>query len=704
MSLVTSGLLLSDGRSEWCRRRGCRFLTFATGLAKALRNWGYGGAARQLTVDIRLSPRLVVILESRAHDACVGLLRLVRNLEAVLMIGDKTNQRISRGLLAVIGVLLLAPAIVQAQDNPPEKKKPAQAPAPQPDQKAPSPPVTKQRRPGAANPTPAGRANVGNPPNGRASVSTQANGAGVGNGAGGRNAASKAAPGGITGRSSATSTASGGITGRGATPSKASGGITGRGATTPTASGGITGRNTTTSGGITGRNAATPTASGGITGRSATTSNGGSAGGNRNRGVATNIAPVYRPTPGVKTTARADGGQTHVHPGGMTINTDRGGHVTSFERPGIKANNFRADGHAAHIENARADGSRVVVDRGLRGDRRVEVVRPGGMRVVTMGRTGFVERPIRKGFVARTYVVGGRSEVRVYREQMYGRVHYYTYVPRVYYQPAFYAWAYRPWGAPVAFAWGFGPSPWYGYYGGYFAPEPVYPSAALWLTDFLLAENLRIAYENQLAANGGAQPALPSADNSSAALSPEIKRQIAEEVQQQLAAERDAAAQPPAATAQPTSADAPPPALDPKTKIFVVTSAIDISAGDQTCALTPGDIIERTSRTMTDDGRVPVSVMNSKNGDCPVDFAATMDVGTLQDMHNQLREQIAAGMDKLASSQGKGLPAGPAANPRDVADGQAPAAADAQDLLTKQASEADKTEAQVKLPPPGGQP
>jgi hypothetical protein len=680
---------------------------------------------------------LVVILESRAHDACVGMLRLVRNLEAVLMIGDKTNQRISRGLLAVIGVLLLAPAIVQAQDKPPEKKKPAQAPASQPAQKAPSPPVTKQRQPVAANPTPAGRANVGNPPNGRASVSTQTNGAGVGNGAGGRNAPSKAAPGGITGRSSATSTASGGVTGRGATPSKASGGITGRGATTPTASGGITGRNTTTPGGITGRNtttpggitgrntttpggitgrntttpggitgrnAATPTASGGITGRSATTSNGGSAGGNGNRGVATNIAPVYRPAPGVKTTARADGGQTHVHPGGMTINTDRGGHVTSFERPGIKANNFRADGHAAHIENARADGSRVVVDRGLRGDRRVEVVRPGGMRVVTMGRTGFVERPIRKGFVARTYVVGGRSEVRVYREQMYGRVHYYTYVPRVYYQPAFYAWAYRPWGAPVAFAWGFGPSPWYGYYGGYFAPEPVYPSAALWLTDFLLAENLRVAYENQLAANGGAQPEQPPADNSSAALSPEIKRQIAEEVQQQLAAERDAAAQPPAATAQPTSADAPPPALDPKTKIFVVTSAIDISAGDQTCALTPGDIIERTSRTVTDDGRVPVSVLNSKNGDCPVDFAATMDVGTLQDMHNQLREQIAAGMDKLASSQGKGLPSGPAANPRDVADGQAPASADAKDLLTKQASEADKTEAQVKLPPPEGQP
>ena len=104
-----------------------------------------------------------------------------------------------------------------------------------------------------------------------------------------------------------------------------------------------------------------------------------------------------------------------------------------MERPGLRATNFREDGNAAHIEHSRADGSKMVVDRGLHGERRVEVVRRDGVRVVTMGRQGFVERPIRPGYVSRTYVSGGRTQVRVYRTYTYGRVHYFSYVPRVYY-------------------------------------------------------------------------------------------------------------------------------------------------------------------------------------------------------------------------------------------------------------------------------
>ncbi len=302
--------------------------------------------------------------------------------------------------------------------------------------------------------------------------------------------------------------------------------------------------------------------------------------------------------------------------------------------------------------------------------------------------------------MARTYVIGGRSEVRVYRERTFGRIHYYTYVPRVYYHPAFYGWAYRPWGTPVRYAWEFGPSPWYGYYGGYFVAEPVYPTASLWLTDFLLAENLRLAYENRVAANGGTPPDATAASGS-AALSPEIKRQIAEEVQQQLAAERDMAAQSQTGATLTPSIDTLPLALDPKQKLFVVASGLDLTSGSQACSLTPGDIVERTSRNVSDDGKVPIAVLNSKDGDCPVDFAAAMDVSTLQDMHNQFREQIAAGMDKLASNQAKGLPSAPAAMPRVVADGQASADSEARALLSQQASEADKTEAEVKLPPAG---
>jgi hypothetical protein len=72
-------------------------------------------------------------------------------------------------------------------------------------------------------------------------------------------------------------------------------------------------------------------------------------------------------------------------------------------------------------------------------------------------------------------------------------------------------------------------------------------------------------------------------------------------------------------------------------------------------------------------------------------------------MQNEFRAQIAAGLAKLASNEGRGgLPAGPAADPQPVAEGQAPAAADANDLLAKQAQEANQTEAAVNQAP-GGQ-
>ena len=74
----------------------------------------------------------------------------------------------------------------------------------------------------------------------------------------------------------------------------------------------------------------------------------------------------------------------------------------------------------------------------------------------------------------RTYVVNGRSYAAVYRGYPYRGVVYYGYVPAYYYGPAYYGWAYDPWGAPVAYGWGWGVEPWYGYYGGYFAPYPAY--------------------------------------------------------------------------------------------------------------------------------------------------------------------------------------------------------------------------------------
>ena len=215
------------------------------------------------------------------------------------------------------------------------------------------------------------------------------------------------------------------------------------------------------------------------------------------------------------------------------------------------------------------------------------------------------------------------------------------------------------------------------------------------------------------------QQAPPSQDypqsGANPTLTPEIKAAIAEEVRQQLEAERAAASAPQGQTGgypqqqgqpgaysgvAPTGGEAPPPALDPKQRIFVVSTNLDVTAaGGQGCSLTPGDIILRTSDNLVNGNQIGVSVLSSKPGDCPVNSAAQVDVVELQEMHNQFREHIGAGMKQLAENQGKnGLPSAPAANPRPVAEGQAPpeAAATVEQALLQTQNDASQAEQEVQ--------
>src|SRR4029077_11743015 len=148
---------------------------------------------------------------------------------------------------------------------------------------------------------------------------------------------------------------------------------------------------------------------------------------------------------------------------------------------------------------------------------------------------------------------------RAYRGYGWRGGYYYGYAPGYYYGAGFYGWAYNPWAAPVAWGWGWGGAPWYGYYGYYFNPYPVYASPAFWVTDYLIAANLQAAYEARAAAvaeaNSGGNPAgyNPGDDDSgggggggggssAVVLTPEVKQAIADEVKAQIAAEKAAAA------------------------------------------------------------------------------------------------------------------------------------------------------------------
>jgi hypothetical protein len=147
--------------------------------------------------------------------------------------------------------------------------------------------------------------------------------------------------------------------------------------------------------------------------------------------------------------------------------------------------------HTREMTITHNSGDRMVVNRP---DRSVIVTNRAGH--------GYVQRPFNyrgQELVHRTYYVRGAPYARYYRSFGYRGVMLYGYVPVRYYSPGFYGWAYNPWAAPVSYSWGWDGSPWLGLYGGYFAPSPFYRSPSLWLTDFVISQQLMTAYQEQSA-------------------------------------------------------------------------------------------------------------------------------------------------------------------------------------------------------------
>jgi hypothetical protein len=321
----------------------------------------------------------------------------------------------------------------------------------------------------------------------------------------------------------------------------------------------------------------------------------------------------------------------------------------------------------------------------------------------------------------------GRVYSRVYRGYEYRGGHYYGYVPEHYYHPVYYRWAYRPWGRVyyTPAAWGWVGAPWYAGFHWYFTPFPVYLTPSLWLTDYLIADDMRAAYEAGVQAGraqaqaqypppGEQYPAPPPSGpeaSTQTPLSPEVKQAIADEVQRQLAAEQAEAqtttpqpnapapnVPPPAPPTAPTGEQVPD-ALNPAERVFVVASSLDVTTADtsQECSLTPGDVVMRLSDTPDNSQNVTASVQSSKKGDCAAGQTITISVNDLQEMHNHFREQLDNGLKTLADNSGKnGLPTAPDTSTTPGAVPAPPPEAGAADQLQAQQQQADQTETQVQ--------
>jgi hypothetical protein len=141
-------------------------------------------------------------------------------------------------------------------------------------------------------------------------------------------------------------------------------------------------------------------------------------------------------------------------------------------------------------------------------------------------------------------------------------------------------------------------------------------------------------------------------------MTPEVKQEIADQMKHEIAAEQAAAA---SGKKDAPTTDQIPAALDPKIRIFVVSSDEDLTTSEGAeCSLTPGDVVYRTGDKPDDDNMVDAIVKSSKKDECAVGATVGIDTGDLQEMHNQLRIQMDAGLKELADKQGKdGIPAAP---------------------------------------------
>lgn len=388
--------------------------------------------------------------------------------------------------------------------------------------------------------------------------------------------------------------------------------------------------------------------------------------------TSTHSEPVRKPLPTGNVTTHADGTRTIRDTGGREYGVRANGTISSFSGNGRFAT-FNSTGRVTSLHTATMD-----VRHTANGGRIVISHRADGATVVATGtHSGYVERTIvhgNKTYVQRTVVFNNRVVTRTFVDYRYAGFFLPHFVTPVFYSRAFYGWVYHPWVAPVHFTFGFVGAPWYLGPEPYFAVSPLYPSASFWLADYAIGETLSAAYDlhqQELAEKVLDTEAAVAAEHTedsddaptlraseTTPITPELKAAIAEEIRQQIAADNTAAANPE------KGADYAelPTVLREHNHVFVASDSIGVVTTDQQeCQLQPGDILQLNAAPTEGSPLAQLRVASSKVTDCPAGVQVMISVQDLQDMQNNLRAQIASGLETLQKQQGQsGLPAEPA--------------------------------------------
>jgi hypothetical protein len=457
------------------------------------------------------------------------------------------------------------------------------------------------------------------------------------------------------------------------------------------------------------------------------------------------------------TTGATAGHITTASPGGNRTSTAGAG--AGAARPGATAGGAHgastfaghpapAGSHEVHAANGaavrtRADGSRsdihdakrgMDIHHGLNGNRRIAVERSDHSRVVAeRGGRGYVQHPYMfhgREFGHRTYYANGRAYDRFYGRYPYHGRYLDVYAPARFYPSGFYGYAYAPWAAPVPYAWGWGAAPWYGFYGAFYAPYPVYAAPNLWLADFIIAASLQAAYAAQVAGNAqlgpvnSEPPALlqasrwmadmlvtPADAEAKPAMSPEVKQMVADEIKDVVQQEgTEAQANTSKQDVDPAKNSVGTLLSDGKAHAFVAGVDLDlVAASGQECAFSQGDVLKVSAPPAESAETVSATVLAAKGGkECAASSVVTVNVSDLQDMRNHMREQVDDGLAELQTKQGKGgIPSAPAGSAgaavqAGFAVGAPPPDATAANEIKQQSNDADQAEHDASAPASAG--
>jgi hypothetical protein len=302
-----------------------------------------------------------------------------------------------------------------------------------------------------------------------------------------------------------------------------------------------------------------------------------------------------------------------------------------------------ADGSVLDVRNPRTG---VAIHHSLDGSRRITVEKPDHSRVYIPARgIQYVQHPYMyhgRPMLNRTLVVGNQTFHQLYRPYTYGNTNLDVYATTRYFAPNFYQWAGSRFNAPEKFTWNYASNsaPWFSHYRGYFTPDSSYQSPTAWLTDYVLAATLFIAY-----ATKGESSDPPPAN--AAPITPEVKQMLADEVGRQVkseAAEAQANAQ--NRDPAPGAGSVVQTLSDHDMHVFVVSSDLDlVDPTGRRCSMSEGDVVQIMSGPQADTGTVDAVVQTSKGGaECGRSTQVQIALTDVQEMQNHMRETMDQGM------------------------------------------------------------